>query len=573
MLTALLSSIVFFLSSFSASVFAHACKNVTFYPIFDDVRFGTWNLTTNTSIVGNNWMFPNYTENLGTDYYYHWRTWGYPLGTWDVARAILCDSTFYTRQIFSIPNNTLDLALLYNAANGLVRTTCYLNGNLIIANGVWGAPQVKVDASYWKIGENLLACKFDGWYCDYSGINWVSINSTLKVCCGNNFCDYAIGGIEYQKAGRGLTVPFENSDSCPQDCPKCFDNITCTSDTFDYAQQKCVFPAITQCIGGDGCCPQGCTGLDYDCEPVCGNGICQSDYNYENCNNCTADCACQSGYKCMRLPGSFYICQPLNTTIDCNCPLDYDCELYHQNVTGELKYKCTPTNVSQTTTTTIPTPTTTQPSTTTTTILTTTTTTIQNQTALTTTTAPTTTNVAPPSCPSSCDDGNPCSVDYCSSLTDYQCRHDMIPDCSAPSTTQNATVETANVTKPIAAKPIVLNVSILQTPPTVSLTIDKNIGLLDLMKVKVDVSQVAAIANSTVPLGKISDIKITKSGENVVYSIGTTRKEKFLFIIDVDVPQNVTIDVATGNLVNIEKKTAFDVVIEKIVKTILFWMK
>ena len=32
-------------------------------------------------------------------------------------------------------------------------------------------------------------------------------------------------------------------------------------------------------------------------------------------------------------------------------------------------------------------------------------------------------------CPASCDDGDECTTDYCSSLTNYECKHDIIPGC------------------------------------------------------------------------------------------------------------------------------------------------
>jgi len=185
---------------------------------------------------------------------------------------------------------------------------------------------------------------------------------------------------------------------------------------------------------------------------------------------------------------------------------------------------------------------------------------------------PTTTSTLPtvPTCPSSCNDNDPCTIDYCGSLTGYQCGHETIPGCGVP--VQNATVEETNISTPISKTPMTFNIPVLKIPATVGLTIDNSIATEDLMKVGLDINHAVIIANETVALDELNEVKITKSGDNVTYSVEATKKEKFLFF-DFDVPRKVTIDASNGKVVSVEKKTAVDVVFNKIVKTIFFWMK
>jgi hypothetical protein len=92
-----------------------------------------------------------------------------------------------------------------------------------------------------------------------------TVDPDCAPICGNGVverpveaCDYAAG-----------------PDSCPTSCPAAGSCATvalrgspasCTA--------SCVDTPITACVGGDGCCPPGCTlATDSDCRVVCGDGV------------------------------------------------------------------------------------------------------------------------------------------------------------------------------------------------------------------------------------------------------------------------------------------------------------
>lgn len=82
----------------------------------------------------------------------------------------------------------------------------------------------------------------------------------------------------------------------------CDDGNACTIDTCNFAgtcEAICSYADITECLGGDGCCPAGCDyGTDSDCSAtVCGNGVCEG--SGEDCFSCSSDCACV-GRDCTR---------------------------------------------------------------------------------------------------------------------------------------------------------------------------------------------------------------------------------------------------------------------------------
>lgn len=96
--------------------------------------------------------------------------------------------------------------------------------------------------------------------------------------------------------GNGLLDPGE---ACDFDCP-----IACESEnkclvgrlegSADECSAACKFDRVTVCASGDGCCPDGCTSADdTDCSPTCGNGI------VEALETCDGDCpSCDDGDAC-----------------------------------------------------------------------------------------------------------------------------------------------------------------------------------------------------------------------------------------------------------------------------------
>ncbi|MBU2561925.1 MAG: hypothetical protein KKD17_06525 [Nanoarchaeota archaeon] len=114
--------------------------------------------------------------------------------------------------------------------------------------------------------------------------------------------------------GDGVCTPGmgENCERCVKDCAckspaecyraeckvpdcgsagDCKDNDSCTVDECFFAQHPnayCGHEQITNCKNNDKCCPPRCdANTDTDCEPVCGNHVCEPG---ETSSNCEKDC-------------------------------------------------------------------------------------------------------------------------------------------------------------------------------------------------------------------------------------------------------------------------------------------
>ncbi|MBW2261992.1 MAG: hypothetical protein JRG91_08480 [Deltaproteobacteria bacterium] len=119
------------------------------------------------------------------------------------------------------------------------------------------------------------------------------LNSCLDASCGDT---YVWSGVE----------TCDPPSACPSSCD---DGDACTTDVLSgdpsTCDSSCTFPPIVSCVGGDGCCPGGCdSSTDSDCTAVCGNSIVESgedcdDGNGSNndacLNNCT-DASCGDTY-------------------------------------------------------------------------------------------------------------------------------------------------------------------------------------------------------------------------------------------------------------------------------------
>lgn len=111
--------------------------------------------------------------------------------------------------------------------------------------------------------------------------------------------------------GDGECGKGEHCDNCLDDCgcgidescyenvckeitcgrdPECNDDNACTRDTCEFPMHPnayCSYEDIEKCKNGDDCCPADCNAEnDNDCEPVCGNDICEEDEN----DTCDEDC-------------------------------------------------------------------------------------------------------------------------------------------------------------------------------------------------------------------------------------------------------------------------------------------
>jgi hypothetical protein len=120
-----------------------------------------------------------------------------------------------------------------------------------------------------------LACYSDCYNFDVSGCenNYCGDN----VINGNEECDGSeLGGYDCSDFGfNGGTLKcvecgFDTSDCTESECTDdadCEDDDPCTDDYCDDSTKTCYSIDITECIGGDECCPEGCTkDDDSDCE-------------------------------------------------------------------------------------------------------------------------------------------------------------------------------------------------------------------------------------------------------------------------------------------------------------------
>jgi hypothetical protein len=119
-------------------------------------------------------------------------------------------------------------------------------------------------------------------------------DSDCDVVCGNGLLEAG------ERCEVGITPPVP--DACPISCD---DNIACTIDYFVGAgcTRACGHFTITLPISGDGCCPPGATNAtDSDCAPSCGNNVIERG---ESCEDKSCPCAgdsCPTSRKCPSPP-------------------------------------------------------------------------------------------------------------------------------------------------------------------------------------------------------------------------------------------------------------------------------
>ncbi len=134
-----------------------------------------------------------------------------------------------------------------------------------------------------------------------------TIDPDCAPICGNGVVERPVESCDYAAQG-----------SCPTSCPAAG---SCTTVTLRGApascSASCVATPITGCLGGDGCCPAGCTAAsDSDCPVVCGDGLVETGeqcdraitagmpgacaHSCDDADACTVDIASGSVASCTR---------------------------------------------------------------------------------------------------------------------------------------------------------------------------------------------------------------------------------------------------------------------------------
>ncbi len=152
---------------------------------------------------------------------------------------------------------------------------------------------------------------------------------------------------------------------CPEGREDCDDSQSCTQDVFHDdgpCRTWCEHRPITECRHGDGCCPEGCgPDTDSDCEAVCGDGIvspgelcdkgiepgqpgsCPTEQDCRDANPCTVD-TLVDGTSCQARCEHDLITDPIGGDGCCpageNANTDTDCPVVCGNGVLELGEEC-----------------------------------------------------------------------------------------------------------------------------------------------------------------------------------------------------------------------------------------
>ncbi len=125
-------------------------------------------------------------------------------------------------------------------------------------------------------------------------------------CCAEG-CDAQSDGDCSATCGDGVVDPGE---TCDGNCPTC-DASACnaggSTGSAATCSLECLSAPVSECIDGDGCCPDGCSeSNDDDCRDSCGDGVLVAG------ETCDGDCpeSCDDGDACTvdRLSGEKNLC-------------------------------------------------------------------------------------------------------------------------------------------------------------------------------------------------------------------------------------------------------------------------
>ena len=180
-------------------------------------------------------------------------------------------------------NNSTQLTAALKAIGGI--TSCCGNGlidkgekcDTLIPQGQPGAcPKTCKDSD--PCTKDLLSGNLCTRVCTHSPITSAVNNDGCCPPGATSATDSDCPGV----CGNGVVDKGEKCDTLisagsPGACPtSCSDGDPCTKDLLigTKCNKECSYPAITQAVSGDGCCPPGSSSLtDSDCPSICGNGI------------------------------------------------------------------------------------------------------------------------------------------------------------------------------------------------------------------------------------------------------------------------------------------------------------
>ncbi len=146
-----------------------------------------------------------------------------------------------------------------------------------------------------------VACTADSMSGNPAMCNVACLNAPITACvdgdgCCPASCDSTDDDDCNAVCGNGVREGGEVCDPIA-DCPTaCDDMNACTRNTLVGSAQTCdavcLYPAITACADGDGCCPNGCNANnDDDCAAVCGNAIAEPGETCDPASSCPASVA------------------------------------------------------------------------------------------------------------------------------------------------------------------------------------------------------------------------------------------------------------------------------------------
>ena len=134
--------------------------------------------------------------------------------------------------------------------------------------------------------------------------------------------DARLEGWVYQNT-MNVACVYRNDDQCSTNVD-CEDNFSCTVNTCSGIPKRCNTVEIKECIGGDGCCPSGCTfAVDFDCGfDECNRNLDCDDYNPATIDACIeSPKRCEHEYTIECIDGDGY-CPP-----GCKFNNDNDCDI------------------------------------------------------------------------------------------------------------------------------------------------------------------------------------------------------------------------------------------------------
>jgi cysteine-rich repeat protein len=161
--------------------------------------------------------------------------------------------------------------------------------------------------------------------------------------------------------GNGVVELGESCDPGNASCSMCQSQDKCMvpkpSGAASSCNLKCNFTAVSECKGGDGCCPSDCSNKDdSDCSPSCGNGVLEGSERCENGSDkpCPSSCDDKDACTADSLSGTAQSCTAeckharITSVVDgdgccpsgANASTDTDCKSQCGNSTTEPGEDC-----------------------------------------------------------------------------------------------------------------------------------------------------------------------------------------------------------------------------------------